>query len=46
MTTDRAWSSVAAGVVLTRIGRVVEGSGVLATLDGESVELSGFRHAV
>lgn len=36
----------AAGVVLTRIGRVVEGSGVLATLDGQPVELTGFRHAV
>lgn len=36
----------AAGVVLTRIGRVVEGSGILATLDGEPVALSGFRHAV
>jgi thiamine-monophosphate kinase len=36
----------AAGVSLTRIGRVVAGSGVLATLDGEPVELSGFRHVV
>lgn len=36
----------AAGVLLTRIGRVVEGSGVSVTLDGKAVELSGFRHAV
>jgi thiamine-monophosphate kinase len=36
----------AAGVMLTRIGRVLEGNGVQATLDGAAVELSGFRHAL
>jgi thiamine-monophosphate kinase len=36
----------AAGVMLTRIGRVVPGEGVRATLGGEPRPLMGFRHAL
>ena len=36
----------AVGVALTRIGMVTGGSGVLATLDGNPVALTGFRHAI
>lgn len=34
------------GVALTRIGRVINGSGVRATLHGKNRQIGGFRHAV